>query len=44
MDLDDGRLRLAEEDGADIIINSKKGDAAKAVIELTNNLRSRCSD
>jgi alcohol dehydrogenase, propanol-preferring len=38
MDLDDDKLKLAKENGADIMINSKKEDAAKTVMELTNNL------
>jgi alcohol dehydrogenase, propanol-preferring len=33
-----GKLKLAKENGVDIIINSKKEDAAKVVMELTNNL------
>lgn len=37
-DLDDGKLRLAKESGADNIINSKKEDAVKTVMELTDNL------
>jgi propanol-preferring alcohol dehydrogenase len=38
MDLDDDKLELAKENGADIIINSKKEDATKVIMELTNNL------
>ena len=38
MDLDDGKLKLAKENGADNTINSKKEDAAKVVMELTSKL------
>ena len=38
MDLDDKKLEVAKKEGADIIVNSKKEDPAKAVIELTDKL------
>jgi propanol-preferring alcohol dehydrogenase len=38
MDLDDDKLNLAKENGADNTINSKREDAAKVVMELTNKL------
>ena len=38
LDLDDAKLKVAKENGADIIINSKKGDPVKAVMELTDKL------
>jgi alcohol dehydrogenase, propanol-preferring len=38
MDLDDNKLKAAKDNGADYIVNSKKGDAAKAIIELTHKL------
>ncbi|MGI9009840.1 MAG: alcohol dehydrogenase [Nitrososphaeraceae archaeon] len=39
MDLDDNKLKAAKENGgADEIINSKKEDSVKAVMELTNRL------
>jgi propanol-preferring alcohol dehydrogenase len=38
IDLDDGKLKLAKENGADNTINSKKEDAAKLVMELTSKL------
>ena len=38
LDLDDAKLKVAKKNGADIIINSKKGDPAKAVMELTDKL------
>jgi propanol-preferring alcohol dehydrogenase len=37
-DLDDGKLKLARENGANYTINSKKEDAVKAVMELTDKL------
>jgi alcohol dehydrogenase, propanol-preferring len=37
LDLDDAKLKVAKKNGADII-NSKKGDPAKAVMELTDKL------
>jgi alcohol dehydrogenase, propanol-preferring len=37
-DLDDGKLKLAKENGANYTINSKKEDAVKAVMELTDKL------
>ena len=37
-DLNDDKLRLAKENGADNIINSKNEDAVKAVMDLTDNL------
>ena len=38
LDLDDDKLKVAKENGADDVINSKKEDAVKAVIELTDRL------
>jgi len=38
MDLDDEKLGAAKKNGADSIINSKKEDPVKAVMELTNKL------
>ena len=38
MDLDDQKLDVAKKNGADIIINSKKEDPVKAVMELTDKL------
>ena len=38
MDLDDGKLKAAKENGADNIINSKNEDPIKAVNEFTGNL------
>ena len=38
MDLDDEKLRAAKKNGADNVINSKKEDPVKAVMELTNKL------
>jgi propanol-preferring alcohol dehydrogenase len=38
MDLDDQKLDVAKNEGADIIVNSKKKDPVKAVMELTNKL------
>src|SRR5918992_1379645 len=38
MDLDDKKLEVAKKAGADIIVNSKKEDPAKAVMELTDKL------
>src|SRR3712207_7785025 len=38
MDLDDKKLDVAKKEGADIIVNSKKEDPAKAVMELTDKL------
>ena len=38
MDLDDKKLEVAKKEGADIIVNSKKEDPAKAVMELTDKL------
>ena len=38
LDLDDAKLKVAKRNGADIIINSKKGDPVKAVMELTDKL------
>ncbi|MDC8451447.1 MAG: alcohol dehydrogenase [Candidatus Nitrosotalea sp.] len=37
MDIDDGKLQIAKQNGADFIINSKKEDPIKAVKELTDN-------
>jgi propanol-preferring alcohol dehydrogenase len=38
MDIDDKKLEVAKKEGADIIVNSKKKDPVKAVMELTNKL------
>lgn len=38
MDLDDAKLKEARENGAANTINSKKEDAIKAVMELTDNM------
>ena len=38
LDLDDAKLKVAKKNGVDIIINSKKGDPVKAVMELTDKL------
>ena len=38
LDLDDNKLKVAKENGADDIINSKKEDAVKAVMELTERM------
>ena len=38
MDIADGKLQIAKQNGADFIINSKKEDPVKAVKELTGNL------
>ncbi len=38
MDLDDQKLDVAKKNGADNIINSKKEDAVKAIMELTDKL------
>jgi alcohol dehydrogenase, propanol-preferring len=38
MDIDDAKLKEAKENGAAKTINSKKEDAAKAVMELTDNM------
>jgi len=38
MDIDDGKLEVAKTEGANIIVNSRKEDAPKAVMELTNKL------
>ncbi|MGH9983195.1 MAG: zinc-binding dehydrogenase [Nitrososphaeraceae archaeon] len=38
MDLDDDKVKLAKENRADNIINSKREDAAQVVMELTNKL------
>src|ERR671918_765712 len=38
MDLDDKKLEVAKKAGADIIVNSKKEDPTKAVMELTDKL------
>jgi alcohol dehydrogenase, propanol-preferring len=40
LDLDDEKLGAAKKNGADNVINSKKDDPVKAVIELTNKLSS----
>ncbi len=38
MDIDDKKLEVAKKEGADIIVNSKKEDPAKATLELTDKL------
>jgi propanol-preferring alcohol dehydrogenase len=38
MDLDDQKLDVAKKEGADIIVNSKKEDPVKAIMELTGKL------
>ena len=38
MDVNDDKLQVAKQSGADLTINSKKEDAVKAVMELTGNL------
>lgn len=38
LDIDDNKLQTAKKNGADVIINSKKEDAIKAVMELTDKL------
>jgi propanol-preferring alcohol dehydrogenase len=38
MDLDDKKLEVAKNEGADIIVNSKKEDPVKAVMDLTDRL------
>jgi alcohol dehydrogenase, propanol-preferring len=38
MDIDDKKLEVAKKERADIIVNSKKEDPIKAVMELTNKL------
>jgi propanol-preferring alcohol dehydrogenase len=38
MDVNDDKLQIAKQSGADLVINSKKEDAVKAVMELTGSL------
>jgi propanol-preferring alcohol dehydrogenase len=38
MDLDDNKLNVAKKNGADDIINSKKEDPTKAIMELTDKM------
>lgn len=38
MDIDDEKLRVAKQNGADLTINSKKEDPVKVVMELTDKL------
>ena len=38
MDLDDNKLKLAKENGADFFVNSKKQNPVDAVMELTNKM------
>lgn len=38
MDVNDDKLQVAKQSGADLVINSKKEDAVKTVMELTGNL------
>ncbi|MGI0047722.1 MAG: alcohol dehydrogenase [Nitrosotalea sp.] len=38
MDIDDEKLKVAKQNGADFTINSKNQDVAKSIMELTDNL------
>ncbi|MDE1818930.1 MAG: alcohol dehydrogenase catalytic domain-containing protein [Thaumarchaeota archaeon] len=38
MDIDDGKLKVAKQNGADFTINSKNQDVKKSIMELTDNL------
>ena len=38
MDIDDEKLKVAKQNGADFIINSKNQDVTKSIMELTDNL------
>ncbi|MGI0088353.1 MAG: alcohol dehydrogenase [Nitrosotalea sp.] len=38
MDLDDNKLKVAKQNGADFTVNSKNQDVTKSIMELTNNL------
>lgn len=38
MDIDDKKLQIAKQNGADFTVNSKNQDAIKSIMELTNNL------
>jgi alcohol dehydrogenase, propanol-preferring len=38
VDIDDKKLQVAEKEGANTVVNSKKEDSIKAVMELTDNL------
>ncbi|MDE1845386.1 MAG: alcohol dehydrogenase catalytic domain-containing protein [Thaumarchaeota archaeon] len=38
MDIDDGKLKVAKQNGADFTINSKNQDVTKSIMELTDNL------
>ena len=38
MDIDDGKLQVAKNNGADMVINSKNDDPVKSVMELTDKL------
>src|SRR5437667_2203619 len=38
MDLDDNKLKIAKQNGADITVNSKKEDPVKTIMEITGNL------
>ncbi|MGI0102652.1 MAG: alcohol dehydrogenase [Nitrosotalea sp.] len=38
MDLDDNKLKVAKQNGADFTVNSKNQDVVKSIMELTNNL------
>jgi len=38
MDLDDNKLKIAKQSGADITVNSKKEDPVKTIMEITGNL------
>ncbi|MHB8546339.1 MAG: alcohol dehydrogenase [Nitrosotalea sp.] len=38
MDIDDEKLKVAKQNGADFTINSKNQDVTKSIMELTNNL------
>src|SRR5579875_734260 len=38
MDIDDEKLKIAKQNGADFTVNSKNQDATKSIMELTDNL------
>ena len=38
MDISDDKLKIAKENGADLVVNSKNEDPVKAIMELTGNL------
>jgi propanol-preferring alcohol dehydrogenase len=39
MDSDDNKLKVVKENGANLVVNSRKEDPAKPVIELTDKIR-----